>query len=71
MMRVDQGFEEFPAQVGQTPKRAGLVSAHEGRVAGHVRGQNGGKPAFQALCHVSAPALLSPSTSRALWTGSL
>ncbi len=44
---VDQGFEEASAQVGQTPKRADLVGAHQGRVAGHISGQNSSESAFQ------------------------
>ena len=48
MVLVDQGFEELPAQVGQSPKRAGLVGTHKGCVACHIGGQNGGKSAFHA-----------------------
>ena len=44
---VDQGFEERAANLGQAPKRTCLIGAHEGRVASHVGGEYGGKPAFQ------------------------
>jgi len=49
-MFADQRFEEVSAQVGQALKRAGLVGAHQGRIANHVGCENSGKPTFQPLC---------------------
>jgi hypothetical protein len=57
MMLVDQGLQELLAQVGQTPKRPGLVGAHQGRIAGHIGGQNGGESAFQT--HSPSPRRLT------------
>jgi hypothetical protein len=57
----DEGFQEVSAQIAQTPKRAGLVRAHQGRVADHIGSENSSKPAFQAL---------SPSTRRLAVMGS-
>ena len=47
MMRVDQRFQKISAQLGQLPKRAGLVGAHQSRVTGHIGCQNSGESAFQ------------------------
>jgi hypothetical protein len=43
------GCTSLPAEGFQALERSRLVLAHEARVADHVGGEYGGKPAFQAL----------------------
>ena len=45
----DERLKEFLARLGQAFQRTGLVTAHQGGVADHIGGKNGGRPAFQTL----------------------
>ena len=42
-------IEEFAAQRSEAFERAALIGADQPQIARHIRGENGGQPAFEPL----------------------
>ena len=56
----DERLDQLPAQRLQPGEGAVLVALHQGRVADHVRRQDGGEPPLYPCCRHGRPPLADP-----------